>query len=271
MIVAPHARAGMLALLLAQMLIACSPDASAGRTPPASSKARTAPAIDTVDLGGPSYRVVALTSVGSVRGVVTRLDTTALTAADAMRDSLAVECGSPPRKTKRRSAAFVTNAVVWVAGVAAGKPMSEEKRAELESADCSLDPGMLAIGVGTTVNVSNDDRVLHRLLFTREGTHDTITVMPFFNEGEIVPSERLSKMAGVIDVTCVFHPSTRGRVIVFAHPYFATTNDAGRFTIDSLPPGSYTLHVWRSGAARPTNQTVTITAGSVTTAEAAIK
>jgi plastocyanin len=262
-IVAPAVRGMLLALVLA--VTACSPDATARdrtSTPSNAAKAASNPNPDVVDLGVSSYRVVSLSAVGSVSGAVTRSDSTAMASADLARDSLAVECGSSPAPVaRRRSLMTVSNAVVWIAGVTAGKGFSEEKRAELESDDCGLDPGTLAIAVGTTVNVINDDRVLHRLIFTREGAHDTIATMPFFNEGEIVASERLGKTPGVVDVTCAFHRSTRGRVAIFAHPYFATTDDAGRFIIDSLPPGTYALHVWPVGAKRPTEQRVTVVAG----------
>jgi hypothetical protein len=266
--VAPSVRGRLLAFLVVPLLAACSPDATAReRTPPSSSAAKPAAVAITIDLGSSSYKVVPLIAVGSVSGVVTRTDSTAIAIADGVRDSLAAECRTIQRPTRRRSAALVPNAVVWITGVAAGKGLPEEKRAELESADCGLDPGTLAIAVGTTVNVINDDRVLHRLIFRREGTLDTLTAMPFFNEGEVVASEKLGKMPGLIDVTCVFHPSTRGRVAVFAHPYFTMTDDAGRFTVDSLPPGNYTLRVWPDGAARPTDQRITITAGAAAKAD----
>jgi plastocyanin len=271
--VAPSLRGGLVALLLGQIFVACSPDATARdrKAPPSTvAKTSTDASANTIDLGAPSYKVVPLTAVGTVAGVVTRSDSTAPAADAIVRDSLAIECGSSPAPAKRRqSLAAVRNAVVWISGVAAGKGMPDEKRAELESVDCGLDPATLAITVGTTVNVINDDRVLHRLIFTRNDTHDTLTTMPFFNEGEVVASERLAKVSGVVDVTCVFHRSTHGRVAVFAHPYFAMTDDGGRFTIDSLPPGSYTLHVWPVGALRPTEQPITVAAGA--TAKADVK
>jgi hypothetical protein len=31
---------------------------------------------------------------------------------------------------------------------------------------------------------------------------------------------------------------------VFDHPYFAVTSRDGSFSIDSIPPGTYTLYVW---------------------------
>jgi hypothetical protein len=33
-------------------------------------------------------------------------------------------------------------------------------------------------------------------------------------------------------------------VLVFSHPFFAVTDDEGKYTIPSVPPGAYTLLVW---------------------------
>ena len=33
-------------------------------------------------------------------------------------------------------------------------------------------------------------------------------------------------------------------ILVFAHRYFSVTGDDGRYRIDAVPPGTYTLAVW---------------------------
>ncbi len=154
---------------------------------------------------------------------------------------------------------------MWIADAKSGKPLSIEKRAELSSDNCLLDPRVQAITVGTTVNVINDDKVLHKLIFTKFGTHDTLTVTPFFNSGQIVATERLAKTPGMVEVRCVEHPWERGYIAVFGHPYFAVTEDNGSFKIDSLAPGSYKLMMWREGLAKPTEQQVQVTAGGTAT------
>ena len=61
-----------------------------------------------------------------------------------------------------------------------------DRRAELSSDDCLVIPSVQAAIVGTTFNVFNDDKTLHKFVFTRAGTNDTLAVMPFFNEGQVV-------------------------------------------------------------------------------------
>lgn len=237
---------------------------SADSTPtkPAAKSGDTARSAIELSLATP-YTVANLSSVGSVAGTLKVLDSASF--GDSVAASVP-ECaprgrGPAPLPASRRFG----NTIVWIADAKSGKPLSIEKRAELSSDNCLLDPRVQAITVGTTVNVINDDKVLHKLIFTKFGTHDTLTVTPFFNSGQIVATERLAKTPGMVEVRCVEHPWERGYIAVFGHPYFAVTEDNGSFKIDSLAPGSYKLMMWREGLAKPTEQQVQVTAGGTAT------
>jgi hypothetical protein len=52
----------------------------------------------------------------------------------------------------------------------------------------------------------------------------------------------------------------------FAHPYFATTGEDGRFVIKDVPPGTYTLVAWQEAAGEK-SQPVTVAAGKTVTAD----
>ncbi|MEZ5421113.1 MAG: carboxypeptidase regulatory-like domain-containing protein [Vicinamibacterales bacterium] len=43
---------------------------------------------------------------------------------------------------------------------------------------------------------------------------------------------------------------TSAFVVVFNHPYFQVTDADGRFRIDNVPPGTYTVVGWHEGEAR---------------------
>jgi hypothetical protein len=51
----------------------------------------------------------------------------------------------------------------------------------------------------------------------------------------------------MIAVTCDTHAHMRAYILSYAHPYFAVTDVDGRFEIDQVPPGSYTLKAWHEG------------------------
>jgi plastocyanin len=198
------------------------------------------------ELVATGYRPSALPASGTVIGVV---DPTALPAID---DSTH-ECETG-RKTPPRSRA----ALVWIAGLDSGKSLPVEKRADLGSEDCGLDPSIVATTVGSTINVYNDDAALHRFVFKGKPVDSAVT-MPFFNTGQVVASERLTKRVGFVDVVCTRHPWMRATIAVFDQPYFAVTDEQGRFSLDSVPPGSYTLMVWRPDLDKPIERKIQVT------------
>jgi hypothetical protein len=46
---------------------------------------------------------------------------------------------------------------------------------------------------------------------------------------------------GPVMIGCSLHPWMRGWVHVLRHPWFALTDDTGKFEIHNVPPGEYTL------------------------------
>lgn len=211
-----------------------------------------------MDLGGTPYKPTVLTAVGSLSGTITlvggpRKDTVPVTVDTTV-------CGKSVDGPVTASAKGLSNSVVWIANIASGKTLPPSRRIDLSSEDCVLDPRVQAAMVGTTVNVTNDDKLLHKLVFMPIGTEDTLTIMPFFNNGQVVPSERLAKQPGIVEVRCAFHPWTHAYIAVFDQPYFAVTGDDGNFKIDSLPPGTYKMMVWHEGAGKPIAQQIQVAA-----------
>jgi hypothetical protein len=251
----------------------CSRDSSAADKPGSKSQASARQtkesAGETIDLGTDAYKPGAVSAVGGVKGTITLGPSVTV-------DSMAVTSDQSVCGTKAHSSVEIgakrqlADALVWVAGVSTGKNLPIERRIEISSEDCAIDPRVQGTVEGAAVNVFNDDKVIHRLVFLRVGTNDTLVVTPFFNIGQVVATEKLAKEPGVVEVRCVQHPWTRGYLAVFDHPYFATTEKDGRFAIDSLPPGSYKLMVWHEGMSKPREQPLTITAGPDATADVTI-
>jgi hypothetical protein len=215
-------------------------------------------AAGTVDLGSSGYRAGPVSAVGAVAGTIGLNGTPPAATVPVTKDQKT--CGTTAEAPIVATAKGISNAVVWIADIKTGKSLPIEKRISLSSEKCILDPRVDAVVVGTTVNVFNDDKLLHRLVFTHLGTHDTLTVMPFFNVGQVVASERLAKGPGIVEVRCALHPWTHAYLLVFDHPYFAVTEDDGSFKIDSLPPGTYKMMVWHEGMTKPAEQQVQIAA-----------
>lgn len=261
-----------LAVLFAIVVLgACSTDAAPNKR--AAARANAGKKLEdsaggSIDLGKTgAYQPGALAAVGSVTGTITLAGSAPPDTVPGGADQAL--CGKDAQAAPPGATDY-SNSVVWIANAATGKAPPVEKRVELSSEHCILDPHVQAVVVGTAVNIFNDDKLLHKLVFTRLGTHDTLTVVPFFNLGQMVASDRLATAPGIVEVRCVQHPWTRGYLAVFDHPYFAVTRKDGGFSIDSLPPGTYTLMVWHEGATKPVEQQVHIVAGQSAKADLSI-
>jgi hypothetical protein len=98
----------------------------------------------------------------------------------------------------------------------------------------------------STIALENYDRILHN---PHGFSADHAT---FFNIALPVPKmetdEHFKRVTGVgLRYQCEIHTSMNGWMAGFDHPYFATTDAKGTYTIDNIPPGKYKLIAWHEG------------------------
>ena len=70
----------------------------------------------------------------------------------------------------------------------------------------------------------------------------------------------------MLHIKCDVHPWMVGYVGIVSHPYFATTDATGTFTIANVPAGKHTVQVWHERYG-PLTQTLEVKAGATTTAD----
>src|SRR5881275_157442 len=102
-------------------------------------------------------------------------------------------------------------------------------------------PALLPIEVGTRVEFPNLDDTYHNI-FSYSPTKR-------FDLGRYRPEERpipsvVFDKPGLVTLRCDIHEHMRGLILVLSTPYFVMTDTAGRFRLDKLPPGHYTLKAW---------------------------
>jgi hypothetical protein len=83
------------------------------------------------------------------------------------------------------------------------------------------------------------------------------------------PVEKSWKNAEVIPVQCNIHPWMHGFFVVVKGPY-ATSDDSGNYTIENVPPGSYTVQAWHEPDETQT-QKVTVAGGAAASANFTFK
>jgi hypothetical protein len=205
------------------------------------------------------YKVVSVTGGGAITGTVD-IDGSAPVAAIIHPSADQGVCGnSIVDKNLPLSGSRVGGAVVWITDIRSGKAFPLERRFELANADCMFDPYVQAIVAGGTLNVSNDDRVLHTNRFINVGTGQIAGIAPFNDDGEVVPVDGL-KVPAEIEVVSDRHPWAHAWIAVLDHPYYAQTAANGTFTIDGIPPGKYLLRAWHP-AIGFADDSVTVLAG----------
>lgn len=216
----------------------------------------------------PAYRAAPLVGAGSVAGSVV-LDGPPPTDTTIRLDpGLARACRGASlvdrTLTVRQDDGGVSGAVVWLEGVAAGKPPLPGARHELALDGCRLAPRTLAVAAGGTLDVHGVDPIASRLRFARAGTGpDAGRVLlrtSMSAAGQVVPDERVLADAGAVEVRGETPPWLRAWVLVFDQPYFATTGDGGAFALADVPPGRYRLVAWHERLGR-VEQPVTVAPG----------
>ena len=125
-------------------------------------------------------------------------------------------------------------------------------RARMDQRDETFVPRVLAVDAGTMVDFPNNDGTFHNVFsLSKTKRFD----LGRYGRGKSRPV-RFDR-PGIVRVFCDIHSHMSAFVLVFNHPFHAATDDEGRYRIDSIPVGTYTVTVWHEGAVRET-RTVTI-------------
>jgi plastocyanin len=117
-------------------------------------------------------------------------------------------------------------------------------------------PHVLAVRVGTVVDFPNDDAIYHNVF--------SFSKVKRFDLGRY-PKGRSRSVRfdepGIVRVFCEIHSHMNAFILVFAHRFFCVTDEHGRYRIDQVPPGTYTLVAWYEGSVRQARPVTVPSAG----------
>ena len=138
------------------------------------------------------------------------------------------------------AAGHLAGVVVHLDGIEAGKPVPRSEPVRLDNRRCAFVPHVVAASVGQTLEMRNEDPFLH-------DAHAFLGAQTLFNLA--IPKGRTVRhvldRAGIAHVNCnVRHTWMHAYLIVTDDPYHAVTDGGGRFTLDDVPPGTYTVVAW---------------------------
>jgi hypothetical protein len=127
----------------------------------------------------------------------------------------------------------------------------------IDQSHCLYSPRVTGMRLGQTLQIKNSDSLFHNV-------HSASTQDNNFNLAQaragVVDSYIPKKEEVMMRLGCDVHNWMTAYIGVVNHPYFATSDDSGNFTIGQVPPGTYTINAWHERFG-PVKKTVTVTAG----------
>lgn len=127
--------------------------------------------------------------------------------------------------------------------------------------DATFSPGFLAIAVGQSVEMRNDDAIYHNVFSFSKPNDFDLGIYPAGKSRTVT-----FRYPGVVRTYCSIHDSMRGTIFVSPSPNFAQVDGAGRFSIRNVPVGRHRLRTWCERLPELITA-VDVTAGRTTTLE----
>ena len=132
---------------------------------------------------------------------------------------------------------------------------ADPARATVAQRDEQFQPHVAPVYRGATVDFPNADDVFHNVF--------SLSSAKTFDLGRFPKGSSKSvefDKSGTVQVFCHIHSDMSAIVLVLDNPYFATPTDAGKYAIEGVPPGDYTVIGWHERI-KPIARTVHVVAG----------
>jgi len=137
----------------------------------------------------------------------------------------------------------VANTIVYLKNISAGKAMDlPEQRRHLDQKHCRYVPHILLVPENAALQMQSSDATLHTIHM--DGAASFNLPFPFTNQ---VVSRNMST-PGLVNLHCNGgHVWMNAEMMVVPHPYYAVTDESGRFEFSGVPPGTYEIVAWHEG------------------------
>jgi hypothetical protein len=137
----------------------------------------------------------------------------------------------------------VANTIVYLKNISAGKAMDlPEQRRHLDQKHCHYIPHILLVPQNADLKMQSSDATLHTVHM--DGAASFNLPFPFTNQ----ISARTMATPGLVNLRCNGgHVWMNAEMMVVSHPYYAVTDESGRFSFADVPPGTYQIVAWHEG------------------------
>jgi len=137
----------------------------------------------------------------------------------------------------------VANTIVYLKNITSGKAMDlPVQRRHLDQKQCRYIPHILLVPQNESLTMVSSDATLHTIHMDGAATFN----LPFPFVGR--PTTRTMATPGVVNLRCNGgHIWMNAEMMVVAHPYYAVTDESGRYEFTDVPPGAYQIVAWHEG------------------------
>ena len=135
---------------------------------------------------------------------------------------------------------------------------SDMPRARMDQRNEAFAPHVLAIVAGTTVDFPNSDPTYHNVF--------SLSKPKRFDLGRYAAGRSKAvrfDQPGIVRVFCDIHSHMSAFILVFSHRYFAVTDEDGRYRIDNVPQGTYSVVAWHESLPSDTRRVSVPESGDV--------
>jgi plastocyanin len=144
----------------------------------------------------------------------------------------------------------IAEAFVWIReGLPEGDYPIPADPVVIDQRGCEYSPHVVGVRAGQPVAFRNDDDALHNVHALGRGSNQFNFGMPLAG----METRRTFPLPQVmVAIGCDVHPWMRAYAGVVQHPFFAVTGADGRYALQGLPAGSYTVEAWQEALPRTT-------------------
>jgi hypothetical protein len=137
----------------------------------------------------------------------------------------------------------VANTIVFLKGISRGKALDiPEPRRFLDQKHCRYEPHILLVPQHAELRMKSSDATLHTVHMDGAATYN----LPFPFTSQII--SRPMPTTGLVNLRCNGgHAWMNAEILVVPHPYYAVTDESGRFQLTDVPPGEYEIVAWHEG------------------------
>ena len=141
------------------------------------------------------------------------------------------------------------DAVVYVAAITGRTFPAAKEHAKIDQANLVFAPHVLPVLVGTTVDFHNSDAVLHNV-FSPDFEKYNLGTWPLGQTKDHTFAKCAKAPCAYVQL-CRVHPEMEGYIVVLQNPFYAVSGKDGRYKIDNVPPGAYSVGVWHAKLKSP--------------------